>query len=159
MPPSSFVPPHRPDRGLFGSEGNDVHGWQPMLKYPSSYCGRDGISFAFTYCHTCSQFQSASRLTFHKVFPLGRRCSSTFFRLFRVGDCSRRSPVNQISNGSSARISGSTLRNWQQRVGSLRYKVPNADSCSSTVATGSTFTKLNDHWRAILSRYSYVCPK
>src|SRR6266436_236517 len=55
--------------------------------------------------------------------------------------------------------SGSTLRNWQQRVGSLRLRMPNADSCSATVWTGSTFTRLSDHSFATRSRYSYVCGK
>src|SRR5258708_36177255 len=47
IPHSSFVPPHRPDLGLLGSDGSEVHGWHPMLRYPSSYCGRQGIPFAF----------------------------------------------------------------------------------------------------------------
>src|SRR6267378_2870986 len=37
MPHSSFVPPQRPDLGLFGSTGSAVQGWHPILKYPSSY--------------------------------------------------------------------------------------------------------------------------
>ncbi len=37
MPHSSFVPPQRPDLGLFGSTGSAVQGWHPMLRYPSSY--------------------------------------------------------------------------------------------------------------------------
>src|SRR5262249_40318612 len=31
MPHSSFLPPQRPERGLFGSSGSEVHGSQPML--------------------------------------------------------------------------------------------------------------------------------
>src|SRR5260370_25709484 len=40
IPHSSFLPFQRPDLGLLGSSGMAVHGWQPMLAYPSSYCGR-----------------------------------------------------------------------------------------------------------------------
>ena len=32
IPHSSFVPPHRPDLGLLGSDGRAVQGWHPMLK-------------------------------------------------------------------------------------------------------------------------------
>jgi len=32
-----FLPFQRPDLGLLGSSGMAVHGWQPMLAYPSSY--------------------------------------------------------------------------------------------------------------------------
>ena len=63
------------------------------------------------------------------ALPVGKRCNSAFFKFLRVTDCSRRSPVNQISNGSRDCSSGSTLRSWQHFVGSSRYRMPNADSC------------------------------
>lgn len=34
IPHSSFLPPQRPERGLFGSSGIAVQGWHPMLEYP-----------------------------------------------------------------------------------------------------------------------------
>src|SRR6266849_1526333 len=40
IPHSSFLPLQRPDLGFAGSTGIAVHGSQPMLRYPWSYCGR-----------------------------------------------------------------------------------------------------------------------
>src|SRR5204863_48186 len=65
------------------------------------------------------QAQDSRMLTFQSWLPVGRRSSSTYLRFLRVGDCSRRKPVNQTSNGSNAARRVSTLRNWQQRVGSV----------------------------------------
>src|SRR5215472_6690975 len=111
------------------------------------------------YSHTFPQVQSARGLTFSTVFLEGRRCSSALRRFLRVGDCSRRIPVNHKSNDLSALKSGSTLRNWQHLVGSLRYRMPNSDSCSATVFSGVTLTKLRFHSRVSRSRNSYVSAK
>ena len=64
------------------------------------------------------RYMTASGLILSNVLPLGSRCCSTFLRFARVGDCSRLRPVNQMSNGSRAFISGATLRSRQQAAGS-----------------------------------------
>src|SRR5207249_876252 len=101
--------------------------------------------FAPVYSHTFDHVQSARGLTFKTVFPDGRRWPSALRRFLRVGDCSRRSPVNHTSNGSNASIKGSTFRSWQHFVGSSRYKTPDSDSCCATVFFGATFTRLRSH--------------
>src|SRR6185369_11599898 len=133
MPHSSFAPLQRPDLGSAPSAGIAVQGAQPMLRYPRSYNGRYSIFWSIVYCHTCGHVQKANGLIFCNTFPPGSVCCSITCKFLRVGDCSRRSPVNQTSNGSKTSSSGSTLRSWQQRVGSVWFKIPNWDSCSATV--------------------------
>src|ERR1700674_3463627 len=102
MPHSNFWPCHRPDRESDGSRGSDVHGSQPMLVYPSSYRGSNGMACAFAYVQTSLVVQVARALTFVIALPDGRRNGSTSSRFARDTDCCRRSPVNHTSYASRA---------------------------------------------------------
>ena len=73
-------------------------------------------------------------------------------QIFSCGRLLATKPVNQISNGSSEAISGSTLRSWQHFAGSLAYKIPSSDSCCFTVWRGNAFTRFRRHSWVILSR-------
>src|SRR5581483_8714354 len=82
------------------------------------------------------------------------RCASLRVRL-----CSRRMPEIHASNSFSARLSGSTLRTWQQRSGfdSQRFG-PSCLCCSATVITSGR-TRSSPYLATSFSRVSYVSAK
>ena len=102
IPHSSFSPPHRPD-----ADRRLQREWRCTARSRCCDSRSRRVEDIRSFRERCNSQTSphvhaASGLTFRSTLPLGSSWCSTAFRFLRVGDCSRRKPVNQISNFSSA---------------------------------------------------------